>query len=468
MPPPPGSGTDEASSGGASPPRARKAEAWPPPDAVSDHSSADAEAAPPAPAGGLAAALAACGAVALHGDREAAVEAHARAAIAAGAADDLFYVVDLGLVARLHAAWAAAMPRVAVHYAVKSNPDPGMLRVLAALGAGFDCASEAEIAQVLALGVAPERVVYAHPCKPPGQLRWAAACGVDLTTFDSESELRKCAAHAPRAGLLLRLRADDPAARCPLGPKYGAEAAEVPALLALAAELGLRVRGVAFHVGSGAKTAAAFYVAVAAARAVFDAAAALGFRMDVLDIGGGFSAARGPGGAVGVAHGVPTAVNAALDAFFPDDGRVRVIAEPGRYFCELPPSLLTAVHGWRARPAPGGGPGMEYWIADGVYGSMNCILYDSAVLATPAVVRSPLLPAPAAADERAVVPSTLFGPTCDSMDVVLRGALLPCLRNGDWLAWHAFGAYTIAGAVNFNGFSVADPKRLYVFVDEDR
>lgn len=95
------------------------------------------------------------------------------------------------MVERLHGAWTRLMPRVHPCYAVKCNPDEGLLSVLAALGAGFDCASEAEIQQVLALGVAPDRVVYAHPCKPPKQIRWAAAHGVNLTTFDTESELAK-------------------------------------------------------------------------------------------------------------------------------------------------------------------------------------------------------------------------------------------------------------------------------------
>jgi ornithine decarboxylase len=95
------------------------------------------------------------------------------------------------MVERLHAAWVRMMPRVHPCYAVKCNPDEGLLAALAALGAGFDCASEAEIRSVLALGVSPDRVVYAHPCKPPKQIRWAAQHGVDLTTFDTESELHK-------------------------------------------------------------------------------------------------------------------------------------------------------------------------------------------------------------------------------------------------------------------------------------
>lgn len=66
-----------------------------------------------------------------------------------------------------------------------------MLAVLAAMGAGFDCASEAEIEKVLALGATPDRIVYAHPCKPPKQIKFAAANGINLTTVDTESELQK-------------------------------------------------------------------------------------------------------------------------------------------------------------------------------------------------------------------------------------------------------------------------------------
>ena len=54
-------------------------------------------------------------------------------------------VVDLGEVARLFRDWTAAMPRVVPFYAVKANNDEAILAMLAALGAGFDCASDAEV-----------------------------------------------------------------------------------------------------------------------------------------------------------------------------------------------------------------------------------------------------------------------------------------------------------------------------------
>lgn len=57
------------------------------------------------------------------------------------------------------------MPRVTPFYAIKCNGDPGLVQLLASLGAGFDCASMGEISQVLKIGVPTSRIIFAHPCK---------------------------------------------------------------------------------------------------------------------------------------------------------------------------------------------------------------------------------------------------------------------------------------------------------------
>ena len=100
-----------------------------------------------------------------------------------------FYVMDLGLLVQLFHGWVKALPRVKPFYAVKCSPDPALLSTLAALGAGFDCASKAEIAQVLALGVPCERVLFANPCKMQSHVTYAASVGVNIMTFDCESEV---------------------------------------------------------------------------------------------------------------------------------------------------------------------------------------------------------------------------------------------------------------------------------------
>jgi ornithine decarboxylase len=89
------------------------------------------------------------------------------------------------------------MPRVLPFYAVKCHPEPAVLRLLIAMGAGFDCASQGELQMMLDLGVHPSRIIFAHPCKRPCDIRFARERGVTLTTFDTESELHKMAALFP-------------------------------------------------------------------------------------------------------------------------------------------------------------------------------------------------------------------------------------------------------------------------------
>jgi ornithine decarboxylase len=102
---------------------------------------------------------------------------------------DSFYVLDLGLLVQLFQGWVKALPRVKPFYAVKCNPDSAMIMTLASLGAGFDCASKVEISQVLALGVPADQIVFANPCKMLSHVAYAASVGVNLMTFDSESEV---------------------------------------------------------------------------------------------------------------------------------------------------------------------------------------------------------------------------------------------------------------------------------------
>ncbi|PNG66935.1 Ornithine decarboxylase, partial [Tetrabaena socialis] len=160
--------------------------------------------------------------------------------------------------------------------------------------------------------------------------------------FDTLSELHKIAEMGPELRCVLRIRADDPGARVPLGLKYGAETSEAAGLLAAAKELGLVVMGVSFHVGSAAKNLATFTNAIDNARKVFDDAQALGFHMELLDIGGGFTGRFDAGGNVMFGE-IANTINAALASAFPPDAcpGLRVIAEPGRYFAESSATLFT-------------------------------------------------------------------------------------------------------------------------------
>ncbi|XP_005372422.1 ornithine decarboxylase, partial [Microtus ochrogaster] len=111
---------------------------------------------------------------------------------------DAFYVADLGDILKKHLRWLKALPRVTPFYAVKSNDSRAIVNTLAAVGTGFDCASKTEIQLVQGLGVPPERIIYANPCKQVSQIKYAASSGVQMMTFDSEIELMKVARAHPK------------------------------------------------------------------------------------------------------------------------------------------------------------------------------------------------------------------------------------------------------------------------------
>lgn len=225
--------------------------------------------------------------------------------------------------------------------AVKCNPDPYVLRLLAALGTGFDCASNNEIKQVLDIGgIHPDRIIFANPCKAVSFVRNAAKMGVDMMTFDNTDELYKISRTHPKAKLVVRILTDDTKSLCALGLKFGAPLVTVPGLLAKAKELNLDVVGVSFHVGSGCYDPSVYTDAIMRARKVFDMGREAGYRFELLDVGGGFEDA--------LFEQAATILTEAIDRYFPDREGLKIIAEPGRFYVSKAFSLAANVIARRA------------------------------------------------------------------------------------------------------------------------
>lgn len=367
--------------------------------------------------------------------------------------EDAFFLGDLGDIVKKYEKWMELLPRVEPFYAVKCNQDPAVLKLLAHLGTGFDCASKDEISRVLKLGVDPSRIIYANPCKQNSFIRFAAKEKVDLMTFDNEAELYKVKSTFPSAKLVLRIL--PPAnfkVQCELGNKFGCHPRDAHKLLVKAQELGLNVIGVSFHVGSGVEEAEAFSAAVETAAQVFDQGLALGFDFDLLDIGGGF-----PGHASSpiTFEEIVEVLNASLNKHFPPKRNVRIIAEPGRYFVASAFSLTVNVIAKRSvtnysdkdsEDNDGKGAFM-YYVNDGVYGSFNSLLYDHAK------VEARLVNAPVNPMEFL---TSVWGPTCDGLDHILKNCKLPELSVGDFLNFPDMGAYTLAAGSTFNGMPRPD------------
>jgi len=396
--------------------------------------------------------------------------------------EEAFFVVDLTTVLRKLSSWKELMPRVKPFYAVKCNNDDAICRLLALAGCGFDCASQAEIEQVLTLDVPVDQIIYANPCKQASMLRFARASNVRLMTADNVDELQKIRQCFPEARVVIRIAVDDSKSVCRFNSKFGAPPREWDALLSTARQLGVDIAGFSFHVGSGCGDLQPFADAVASARDAFELARSYGFAPTLLDVGGGY-----PGHDAGSLRfeDVARTVSGALDAHFPAGCGVDIIAEPGRYMCSASHSYAVAVIARRAlsaaqladageiesfgarpgkeaeagaepqfsagahadgdaHPAAARQPEVALYINDGVYGSFNCVVFDHAV-----VVPQPLHAV--AAGRRGRVATKLFGPTCDSIDVVMGCVELPELAVGDWLCFRDMGAYTRCAATRFNG-----------------
>lgn len=358
---------------------------------------------------------------------------------------DSFYIVDRSVLTRKIVEWRSYLPNIEPFYAVKCNPNENMIKDMIHNGFGFDCASRTEIDLVTRLGARKSKIIYAHPYKRTNELEHAVKLGIKYTTFDSVSELHKIKGHAPNINCLIRLRVDNPTARVQLGLKYGVRRDEYKTLIDTARDMGLNLIGCSFHVGSASKDPLVFKDGVEFSRDVFEYAKEKGYMFNMLDVGGGFNRDTF----------VPAAnvLNMSIGESFKGMKDLRIIAEPGRYFAEDVFTFVVPVIGQRTRD---GIP--SYWIADGLYGSFNCMLYDGQI-PTFKVLRNPLLPKYTGSGDE--VDSVIMGSTCDVADR-LGDFKLPLLRDGDFLMIEGFGSYTIAGAMNFNGIPMSNVKMFYI------
>ena len=125
-------------------------------------------------------------------------------------------VVDLEVVRENYHAFAKALPDTRVFYAVKANPAPEVLSLLASLGSCFDTASVAEIEMALAAGATPDRISFGNTIKKERDVARAYALGIRLYAVDCQAEVEKVAraAPAPRCSAACCTTAPAPNGRC--------------------------------------------------------------------------------------------------------------------------------------------------------------------------------------------------------------------------------------------------------------
>ncbi len=335
-----------------------------------------------------------------------------------------------------------ALPHVDLHYALKPLPHAAVVRTVLEEGGYLDLATTGEVQLVERLGVDPARCIHTHPIKRPADIANALHFGVRTFVADNPDEVRKFSRLGGQVELLLRVSFRAPGAVCDLSRKFGCDPEDLLSLARLAAELGVSVRGLSFHVGSQTPDATKHVEALTACARLLAAARRerLGV-LDTLDIGGGFP----------IDYATPVQDIARYcaplrAARLKLPRRVRVIAEPGRYIAGPAAIGVASVMGRAQREGH-----WWYYLDDGLYGSYSGQLFDHA--------RYPVEPLRDAAER---LPAVLAGPTCDSIDVIAENLMLPKLKTGDLVVGRAMGAYTLASATDFNFF----PRATVVAVNQ--
>ncbi len=337
-----------------------------------------------------------------------------------------------------------ALPGVDLHYALKPLPHPAVVAALRDEGSSFDLATNGEVDVVRDAGVPPSRTIHTHPIKRDSDISYALQYGCTTFIFDNPYELPKFLPYRDRVELLMRLSFRSKDAVVDLSLKFGVQPADALDLLRKAVGMGLKVRGLSFHVGSQTLNAFKYMEAIGFCRQLFNLAALDGVVLDTLDIGGGYPVPY-------IEPVMPIQyychpIASELERQFPN---TRLIAEPGRFISAPAMTLISSVMGKAERQGR-----MWYYLDDGLYGSYSGKLYDHADYQFMPLSKLEGKNAP----ERM---SVVAGPTCDSIDVVYDNIMLPELECGELVVSPMMGAYTWATATEFNFF----PKTKIVVID---
>ena len=318
-------------------------------------------------------------------------------------------------------------------YAVKCNPMPHVLKELYDAGIRhFDTASLAEISLVSDL--LPDAVCYfMHPVKARSAIVEAHAnYGVRHHVVDHRTELEKISEMippAPEVVILVRLAVRHQAVVYDLSSKFGTSVENAVDLVTEAASLGFSA-GVSFHVGSQCLDADAFRTGI---KCVSEVMQRTNVALQCVDVGGGFPGKYLNYSGQELSEYIDAIAEAARELELSEG--CQLLCEPGRGLSADGESLIVQVQLRK---------GSAIYINDGVYGSMNEEMHGLRRLNRMVTTRD---------FSSTRQPFTLYGPTCDSMDVLPFPVELPeDIKEGDWIEFGAVGAYGAACRTAFNGF----------------
>lgn len=343
-----------------------------------------------------------------------------------------FLAIDKNKVQRQFSRFTAAMPDVKVFYAVKTNSNNRVIKMLHNVGSGFEISSKNELDLLLDCGVPGGKIISSNPLKSLSFIQTAHAAGVKYYAFDSADEITKLAEHAPGCNIYIRLSVSNEGSQWPLSRKFGVETDAAADLLVRSANYNLTPCGITFHVGSQCIDADSWGAAIKKSKLVWEMVKEQGVELSMLNIGGGFPVEYVD--SIPSVNQITSAVKQSLRDEFPNG--IEVYAEPGRTFVGEAGTMVSTV------------------IAKAKRNGENWLYLDVGVfngfMETVGGIEYSIQTEKSGPMKKWIV----AGPSCDSMDVITYEVEIPELSIGDKVYIASAGAYTTAYASRFNGFPI--------------
>lgn len=339
-----------------------------------------------------------------------------------------------------------------VCYAVKANCNLAVLGVLAELGSGFDVVSQGELERVVAAGGDAAKVVFSGVGKQRAEMARALELGIHCFNVESEAEITRLAevarAHGVTAPVAVRVNPDVDANTHPYistglkHNKFGISHSDTLRIYQQAAQTdGLRITGIACHIGSQLTEVAPFVDALDRLLALTDELSARGIALDHLDIGGGLGIRYRDEDPPSAADYVD-AIRARLA-----DRQLSLHMEPGRSIAGNAGVLVVGVE--YVKP----GDGKNFVVVDG---AMNDYIRPALYQAWCEIENAGTRPGPKRLFD-------VVGPVCESADFLGKDRELS-VEPGDVLVVHSAGAYGFGMASNYN----SRPRAAEVMVSGDQ
>jgi diaminopimelate decarboxylase len=342
--------------------------------------------------------------------------------------------------------------RFSVHYAMKANSHPEVLKLFKGQNIGVDIVSGGELKRALEVGFSGSQIIFSGVAKSKEEIRQCLRVQIKQFNVESPSELRRIAEIARGSGkkvpVVLRYNPDvDPKTHPYIATgfkenKFGMEESLIQECLPILKDSSeLHLVGLSFHIGSQLHDFGAFKEAIQKTKKLFESLKAQGFALNTLDVGGGLGIdySKDSSADLQFLEGYCQVLKDELAGF-----EAQIQFEPGRYLMARGGVLLTQVQYIKQTS------------------DRNFILCNSGMnhLIRPALYEAEHRIFPLIQKAGEAITADVVGPVCESSDFLGKERLLTGVQEGDWICVADSGAYGAAMSSSYNLFSA--PKEILI------